>query len=160
MHLFAFSVDLISYLTRFEWDMAKYPIKQPLKNISEALAKVNCTPDFKISAWGSMSFGWLWFLLSWESVWALPSVWAGTSSEAHTLNWSSCYYFNFYFNNNDTYIETYSICKYMALYQIHYSLICFLHFFPFIVIFFFFFNILPYYSPLQRCFFLKLLVWH
>uniref|UniRef100_A0A8U8AN14 V-type proton ATPase subunit C n=1 Tax=Geospiza parvula TaxID=87175 RepID=A0A8U8AN14_GEOPR len=33
------SVDLISYLTRFEWDMAKYPIKQPLKNISEALAK-------------------------------------------------------------------------------------------------------------------------
>uniref|UniRef100_A0A8B9IZ74 V-type proton ATPase subunit C n=1 Tax=Amazona collaria TaxID=241587 RepID=A0A8B9IZ74_9PSIT len=39
MHLFAFSVDLISYLTRFEWDMAKYPIKQPLKNISEALAK-------------------------------------------------------------------------------------------------------------------------
>lgn len=35
-----FSVDLISYLTRFEWDMAKYPIKQPLKNISEALAKV------------------------------------------------------------------------------------------------------------------------
>ncbi|NWZ82094.1 VATC2 ATPase, partial [Poecile atricapillus] len=31
--------DLISYLTRFEWDMAKYPIKQPLKNISEALTK-------------------------------------------------------------------------------------------------------------------------
>ncbi|KAM7026735.1 V-type proton ATPase subunit C 2 [Passerculus sandwichensis] len=31
--------DLISYLTRFEWDMAKYPIKQPLKNISEALSK-------------------------------------------------------------------------------------------------------------------------
>lgn len=51
MHLFAFSVDLISYLTRFEWDMAKYPIKQPLKNISEALSKVNCTQDFKMSAW-------------------------------------------------------------------------------------------------------------
>ncbi|KAH0621976.1 hypothetical protein JD844_023800 [Phrynosoma platyrhinos] len=33
------AVDLISYLTRFEWDMAKYPIKQPLKNISETLAK-------------------------------------------------------------------------------------------------------------------------
>ncbi|XP_040453685.1 V-type proton ATPase subunit C 2 isoform X1 [Falco naumanni] len=32
-------IDLISYLTRFEWDMAKYPIKQPLKNISDALAK-------------------------------------------------------------------------------------------------------------------------
>ncbi|RLW12138.1 hypothetical protein DV515_00000707 [Chloebia gouldiae] len=35
----AMAIDLISYLTRFEWDMAKYPIKQPLKNISEALAK-------------------------------------------------------------------------------------------------------------------------
>uniref|UniRef100_A0A8C3CC91 V-type proton ATPase subunit C n=1 Tax=Cairina moschata TaxID=8855 RepID=A0A8C3CC91_CAIMO len=32
-------IDLISYLTRFEWDMAKYPIKQPLKNILEALSK-------------------------------------------------------------------------------------------------------------------------
>ncbi|XP_060089887.1 V-type proton ATPase subunit C 2 isoform X1 [Heteronotia binoei] len=32
-------IDLVSYLTRFEWDMAKYPIKQPLKNISEVLAK-------------------------------------------------------------------------------------------------------------------------
>ncbi|XP_050806860.1 V-type proton ATPase subunit C 2 isoform X2 [Gopherus flavomarginatus] len=38
-NLLANGVDLISYLTRFEWDMAKYPIKQPLKNISEALAK-------------------------------------------------------------------------------------------------------------------------
>uniref|UniRef100_A0A674I583 V-type proton ATPase subunit C n=1 Tax=Terrapene triunguis TaxID=2587831 RepID=A0A674I583_9SAUR len=38
-NLLANGVDLISYLTRFEWDMAKYPIKQPLKNLSEALAK-------------------------------------------------------------------------------------------------------------------------
>ncbi|XP_042313536.1 V-type proton ATPase subunit C 2 [Sceloporus undulatus] len=38
-NLLANGVDLISYLTRFEWDMAKYPIKQPLKNISETLAK-------------------------------------------------------------------------------------------------------------------------
>ncbi|NXE21458.1 VATC2 ATPase, partial [Ardeotis kori] len=38
-NLLANGVDLISYLTRFEWDMAKYPIKQPLKNIAEALAK-------------------------------------------------------------------------------------------------------------------------
>ncbi|NXH39885.1 VATC2 ATPase, partial [Dicaeum eximium] len=38
-NLLANGVDLISYLTRFEWDMAKYPIKQPLKNISEALTK-------------------------------------------------------------------------------------------------------------------------
>ncbi|NXT95589.1 VATC2 ATPase, partial [Anhinga rufa] len=38
-NLLANGVDLISYLTRFEWDMAKYPIMQPLKNISEALAK-------------------------------------------------------------------------------------------------------------------------
>ncbi|XP_060089903.1 V-type proton ATPase subunit C 2 isoform X2 [Heteronotia binoei] len=38
-NLLASGVDLVSYLTRFEWDMAKYPIKQPLKNISEVLAK-------------------------------------------------------------------------------------------------------------------------
>jgi len=64
MHLFVFSVDLISYLTRFEWDMAKYPIKQPLKNISEALAKVNRASNrTKMSAWGSMSVGSFWSLL-------------------------------------------------------------------------------------------------
>ncbi|KAG8124271.1 hypothetical protein E2320_019584 [Naja naja] len=39
-NLLANGVDLISYLTKFEWDMAKYPIKQPLKNISEGLAKI------------------------------------------------------------------------------------------------------------------------
>ncbi|XP_070589105.1 V-type proton ATPase subunit C 2 isoform X3 [Erythrolamprus reginae] len=38
-NLLANGVDLISYLKKFEWDMAKYPIKQPLKNISEGLAK-------------------------------------------------------------------------------------------------------------------------
>lgn len=33
-------VDLVTYITRFQWDMAKYPIKQSLKNISEIIAKV------------------------------------------------------------------------------------------------------------------------
>ncbi|OCT81230.1 V-type proton ATPase subunit C 2 [Xenopus laevis] len=37
--LLANGVDLISYLARFEWDMAKYPVKQPLKNITEVLSK-------------------------------------------------------------------------------------------------------------------------
>uniref|UniRef100_A0AAY3ZZV0 V-type proton ATPase subunit C n=1 Tax=Denticeps clupeoides TaxID=299321 RepID=A0AAY3ZZV0_9TELE len=31
--------DLVTYLTRFQWDMAKYPIKQSLKNISEIISK-------------------------------------------------------------------------------------------------------------------------
>uniref|UniRef100_A0A8C2WFW1 V-type proton ATPase subunit C n=1 Tax=Cyclopterus lumpus TaxID=8103 RepID=A0A8C2WFW1_CYCLU len=31
--------DLVTYITRFQWDMAKYPIKQSLKNISEIIAK-------------------------------------------------------------------------------------------------------------------------
>lgn len=35
-----FLVDLVTYITRFQWDMAKYPIKQSLKNISEIIAKV------------------------------------------------------------------------------------------------------------------------
>ncbi|XP_075719999.1 V-type proton ATPase subunit C 2 isoform X1 [Rhinoderma darwinii] len=32
-------IDLISYLSRFEWDMAKYPVKQPLKNLTDSLSK-------------------------------------------------------------------------------------------------------------------------
>ena len=36
------SVDLNTYLTRFQWDLAKYPIKQSLKNIQEIIGKV-CT---------------------------------------------------------------------------------------------------------------------
>ncbi|XP_026139140.1 V-type proton ATPase subunit C 1-A isoform X2 [Carassius auratus] len=32
-------VDLVTYVTRFQWDMAKYPIKQSLKNISEIVSK-------------------------------------------------------------------------------------------------------------------------
>uniref|UniRef100_A0A8C2JIW0 V-type proton ATPase subunit C n=1 Tax=Cyprinus carpio TaxID=7962 RepID=A0A8C2JIW0_CYPCA len=31
--------DLVTYVTRFHWDMAKYPIKQSLKNISEIMSK-------------------------------------------------------------------------------------------------------------------------
>lgn len=38
--LCCFTVDLVTYITRFQWDMAKYPIKQSLKNISEIISKV------------------------------------------------------------------------------------------------------------------------
>ncbi|KAM4694914.1 V-type proton ATPase subunit C 2 [Discoglossus pictus] len=38
-NLLANGVDLISYISRFEWDMAKYPVKQPLKNIMDAINK-------------------------------------------------------------------------------------------------------------------------
>ncbi|XP_072263635.1 V-type proton ATPase subunit C 2 [Pyxicephalus adspersus] len=38
-NLLANGVDLVSYLSRFEWDMAKYPIKQPLKNLTDSLSK-------------------------------------------------------------------------------------------------------------------------
>lgn len=40
------TVDLVTYITRFQWDMAKYPIKQSLKNISEIISKVkdSCDP--------------------------------------------------------------------------------------------------------------------
>lgn len=37
---FSLTVDLVTYITRFQWDMAKYPIKQSLKNISEIISKV------------------------------------------------------------------------------------------------------------------------
>ena len=32
-------MDLATYMTRFQWDMAKYPIKQSLKNLSDMIAK-------------------------------------------------------------------------------------------------------------------------
>uniref|UniRef100_A0AAZ3SBL8 V-type proton ATPase subunit C n=1 Tax=Oncorhynchus tshawytscha TaxID=74940 RepID=A0AAZ3SBL8_ONCTS len=38
-NLLANGVDLVTYITRFQWDMAKYPIKQSLKNISDIISK-------------------------------------------------------------------------------------------------------------------------
>lgn len=38
-NLLANGVDLNTYLTRFQWDLAKYPIKQSLKNIQEIIGK-------------------------------------------------------------------------------------------------------------------------
>lgn len=32
-------VDLQSYLMRFQWDMAKFPINQPLKSITDQISK-------------------------------------------------------------------------------------------------------------------------
>ena len=38
-NLLAGGVDLATYVTHFRWDMAKYPIKQSLKNIAEIISK-------------------------------------------------------------------------------------------------------------------------
>jgi len=38
-NLLANQVDLVTYLTRFQWDMAKYPIKQSLRNIGDIISK-------------------------------------------------------------------------------------------------------------------------
>ncbi|KAH3864594.1 V-type proton ATPase subunit C 1-A-like [Dreissena polymorpha] len=38
-NLIANGVDLNTYLTRFQWDLAKYPIKQSLRNITEIISK-------------------------------------------------------------------------------------------------------------------------
>ncbi|XP_040286919.1 V-type proton ATPase subunit C 2 [Bufo bufo] len=38
-NLLANGVDLVSYMSRFEWDMAKYPVKQPLNNLMDSLSK-------------------------------------------------------------------------------------------------------------------------
>jgi hypothetical protein len=34
-----FAGDLPAYITRFQWDMAKYPIKQSLRNIADIISK-------------------------------------------------------------------------------------------------------------------------
>lgn len=36
---FLFTDDLPGYITRFQWDMAKYPIKQSLRNIADIISK-------------------------------------------------------------------------------------------------------------------------
>ncbi|XP_006626108.2 V-type proton ATPase subunit C 1-A isoform X1 [Lepisosteus oculatus] len=38
-NLLANGVDLVTYLTQFQWDMAKYPTKQPLKNLAEIISR-------------------------------------------------------------------------------------------------------------------------
>ena len=38
-NLLANGMDLPTYMTRFQWDMAKYPIKQSLKNLSDIIGK-------------------------------------------------------------------------------------------------------------------------
>ena len=38
-NLLANGVDLATYVTQFRWDMAKYPIKQSLKNLSDIVSK-------------------------------------------------------------------------------------------------------------------------
>ncbi|CAF99371.1 unnamed protein product, partial [Tetraodon nigroviridis] len=45
-----FPVDLVTYITRFQWDMAKYPIKQSLKNISEIISKQATQIDSDLKA--------------------------------------------------------------------------------------------------------------
>uniref|UniRef100_A0A8C9XIN7 V-type proton ATPase subunit C n=1 Tax=Sander lucioperca TaxID=283035 RepID=A0A8C9XIN7_SANLU len=42
--------DLVTYITRFQWDMAKYPIKQSLKNISEIISKQAAQIDNDLKA--------------------------------------------------------------------------------------------------------------
>uniref|UniRef100_A0A672YTD1 V-type proton ATPase subunit C n=1 Tax=Sphaeramia orbicularis TaxID=375764 RepID=A0A672YTD1_9TELE len=49
-NLLANGVDLVTYITRFQWDMAKYPIKQSLKNISEIISKVSTQIDNDLKA--------------------------------------------------------------------------------------------------------------
>ncbi|XP_060760735.1 V-type proton ATPase subunit C 1-B [Neoarius graeffei] len=49
-NLLANGVDLMTYITRFQWDMAKYPIKQSLKNISEIISKQVTQIDYDLKA--------------------------------------------------------------------------------------------------------------
>ena len=44
-NLVANGQDLATYLTRFQWDMAKYPIRQSLKNLSDIIGKCNGRDD-------------------------------------------------------------------------------------------------------------------
>jgi V-type H+-transporting ATPase subunit C len=57
-NLLAGGVDLATYVTHFRWDMAKYPIKQSLKNIAEIISKqvgqIESDQKSKASAYNSL----------------------------------------------------------------------------------------------------------
>ena len=48
----------MGYLTKFQWDMAKFPTKQPLKNIADQIAKVRSVGDSSILNFLSHSLYW------------------------------------------------------------------------------------------------------
>jgi hypothetical protein len=43
-NLVANGMDLATYLTRFQWDMAKYPIRQSLKNLTDIIGNYIYSP--------------------------------------------------------------------------------------------------------------------
>ena len=38
-HLLAMNLPLVDYITKFQWDLAKYPIKQSLKSLHDIISK-------------------------------------------------------------------------------------------------------------------------
>ena len=56
------TVELTAYITRFQWDLAKYPIKQPLKNIAEIISKVTLCDITGPSVTALMSHEYAWFM--------------------------------------------------------------------------------------------------
>lgn len=57
-NLLANNTDLSQYITRFQWDMAKYPIKQSLRNIADIISKqvgqIDADLKTKSSAYNSL----------------------------------------------------------------------------------------------------------
>ena len=55
-NLVANGQDLATYLTRFQWDMAKYPIRQSLKNLSDIIGKYNGRDDLQFTMKFTLTF--------------------------------------------------------------------------------------------------------
>jgi len=49
-NLMANNVDCYTYVTKFDWDYAKYPIKQPLKSIAETISKQVSLIEFDLKS--------------------------------------------------------------------------------------------------------------
>ena len=88
-NLLANGVDLMSFVTHFEWDMAKYPAKQPLVSVVDTLAKVRGGPSLQpgypsvtLTIWGHWG----------ESTWPLDPGKAGRHSpgcQRQEVGWGS-----------------------------------------------------------------------
>ncbi|RWS23188.1 C subunit of V-ATPase-like protein [Leptotrombidium deliense] len=57
-HLLANGMDLATYITRFQWDVAKYPVKQSLKSLNEIISKqigqIDSDLKAKVSSYNSL----------------------------------------------------------------------------------------------------------
>lgn len=82
---------MVTYLTRFQWDLAKYPIKQSLKNIAEIIGKVRHTSFFQCHSMNSCISPWVGarcHIFYWNYFLASFTDWNRLENKSHCIQQS------------------------------------------------------------------------